>query len=106
MAPPASAPMTTLAMSSGSPPTENGTLPSTSQPTGNITSPAMIARPAANTTFSAATQFAGSGASRRSSISLVKEKSMTSGNATLWMAVSMMVIATMPGNNCWRTRDW
>ncbi len=89
-----------LAISSGRPPTENGTVPSTSSPTGNITSPATIARPAANTIFSAPTHVAGSGASRRSSISLVKEKSMTSGKATLWMAVSMMVMATMPGNSC------
>ena len=48
-------------------------------PTGNITAAATKARMAANTTFSTATAPMGSGASRRSSISLLYENSMTRG---------------------------
>jgi len=47
-----------------------------------------------------ATNEVGIGARRRSSISFVKENSKTSGKATAWMAVSMTVIATMPGKSC------
>ena len=54
---------------------------------------------AANTIFSTPTMPTGMGASRRSSISLVKLKSITSGKAVLCSAVSTAVMATMPGNS-------
>jgi hypothetical protein len=78
-----------------------GMEPSTQTPTGSITSAASRARRLANTTFSTATIPTGSGASSRSSISLVKLKSITSGKAVLWSPVTVAVRATIPGN---RTR--
>ena len=68
-------------------------------PIGNMIVPATSARMAANTIFSTPTIPTGMGASRRSSISLVKLKSITSGKAVLWSAVSTTVMATMPGNS-------
>ena len=68
---------------------------------GSMTRAASRARRLANTTFSTATIPTGSGARSRSSISLVKLKSITSGKAVLWSPVTKAVRATMPGN---RTR--
>ena len=59
----------------------------------------MIPRTAATTTFWTPTSAAGSGASRRSSISLVKENSMTSGSDVFCSAVKKSVSAMTPGSN-------
>ena len=71
----------------------HGIEPSTSTPTGNITTEATRARILANMTFSMATHAVGSGASKRSWISFVPENSMTSGSVVLWMAVKVPVSA-------------
>ena len=68
-------------------------------PTGNITAAATHARMAAKTTFSTATAPMGRGASRRSSISLLYENSMTRGSAVLCNPVSTAASATSPGNS-------
>ena len=73
--------------------------PSTQIPTGNITSAATSERSEANSIFSTATRATGIGASSRSSISLVKEKSITSGNAVPCTPVRTAVSATIPGNS-------
>jgi hypothetical protein len=53
------------------------------RPMGNISAPANSARSEANSILSTATMPSGSGASSRSSISLVKLNSTTSGSAVL-----------------------
>ena len=63
-----------------------------------MTAAATSARSSENTIFSTATRCVGSGASSRSSISLVKEKSMTSGNAVVCSAVRNAVSAMTPGS--------
>jgi len=65
-----------------------------------MTTPAISARSAAKTIFSTATRAVGIGARSRSSISLVKENSITRGKATACTAVMATVSATIPGNNC------
>ena len=90
-----------MVRNSGTPLARHGIEPSTQIPMGSITSAASRARMLAKTTFSTATIPTGSGASSRSSISLVKLKSITSGKAVLWSPVMVAVRATMPGN---RTR--
>ena len=52
------------------------------------------------TIFWRATAHVGSGASSRSSISLVNENSMTSGSAVFCSAVSTTVSAITPGISC------
>ncbi len=68
-------------------------------PTGNMTAAATHARMAAKTTFSTATAPVGRGASRRSSISLLYENSMTSGRAVLCRPVRTAANATRPGKS-------
>src|SRR5216684_6007920 len=91
IADPANAPRTRTKTNNGTPDARQGIEPSTNTPTGNITIDATRARVAAKTSFSIATQLVGSGASRRSSISLVPENSITNGSAVLWMLVNMAV---------------
>src|SRR6266536_2076299 len=80
--------------------------PMIQRPIGNMSAPATSPRIEANSTFSTATMLTGSGASRRSSISLVKLNSITSGSAVLCSAVSMTVSATSPGSNTCANPAW
>ena len=73
---------------------------------GNINNAAIIARAVENTIFSTATSGVGSGASNRSSISLVNEKSITSGRAVFWTAVRKAVNATTPGSRTAAKLPW
>ena len=71
MAAPTSEPSTRKTISTGASDHVTGSEPSTHQLIGNITAAATSARSSENTIFSTATRWVGSGASSRSSISLV-----------------------------------
>ena len=101
IAAPTSVPRSRMTMKSGAPAARHGTDPRIRMPIGNMNRAATSARMAAKTIFSTATSATGIGASRRSSISLVKENSITSGSAVDCSAVRSAVSATMPGKSRW-----
>jgi hypothetical protein len=78
--------------------TGQDTLSRMRKPTGTMTSAATIPRIAPNRIFSTATSGIGSGASSRSSISLVHEKSMISGMVVFCSAPRNPFRATIPGS--------